>query len=54
MENGTDKNTAQNESDQYRRIDFPFDATTNFSIIGWLLDKIRKSERPAEHVDLSL
>ena len=32
----------------------PFDGKTNFSILGWLLDKFRKGPDSKEKVDLTL
>jgi hypothetical protein len=32
----------------------PFDATTNFSLLGWLLDKLKKRPDSKENVDLTL
>ncbi len=32
----------------------PFDATTNFSLLGWLLDKFKKRPDSKENVDLTL
>jgi len=32
----------------------PFDATTNFSLLGWFLDKFKKRPGSKENVDLTL
>ena len=32
----------------------PFDAVTNFSLLGWILDKLRKGEKTEEKIDLRL
>jgi len=32
----------------------PFDATTNFSLLGWFLDKFKKGPDSKENVDLTL
>ncbi|MHC4457945.1 MAG: hypothetical protein ACYS0I_12845 [Planctomycetota bacterium] len=37
---------------KWRRL--PFDATTNFSLLGWFLDKLKKRPDSKENVDLTL
>ncbi len=32
----------------------PFDATTNFSLLGWCLDKLKRRPDVKENVDLTL
>lgn len=32
----------------------PFDATTNFSIFGWLLDRLKKTRRSTTLIDFTL
>jgi|GEM_PF-6004556 len=34
--------------------EIPFDATTNFSLLGWLWDKIEKAKTSKKRVDLNL
>ena len=46
-------------SDKTETIDtkwwrMPFDGTTNFSLLGWLLDKLKKRPDSKENVDLTL
>ena len=52
-----DQNEQKNDSDQTANQsgpEIPFDATTNFSLLGWIWSKINKTKRSKEIVDLKL
>jgi hypothetical protein len=42
----------ESSDSKWRRL--PFDATTNFSLLGWILDKFKKRPDTKESVDLTL
>lgn len=48
-EAATETNTSQ-----LKWRELPFDAATNFSLLGWLLDKFFKEKKSEEKIDLRL
>jgi hypothetical protein len=54
MEEDRNNHEAQADTDKPAWRDLPFDATTNFSIMGWILDRLGKGRRSAATVDLRL
>jgi hypothetical protein len=54
MENQTEhKPDGEQTPDQAGR-EIPFDATTNFSLLGWLWDKFNKKRSSKKLIDLKL
>ena len=54
MDEQSPQNDGSKESaDQFDR-EIPFDATTNFSILGWLWAKLNRAKSSKEHIDLTL
>jgi hypothetical protein len=54
MADGNDKNTDPGQAPDQRWPDVAFDATTNFSMLGWVLDKLTRRNRSKKTVDFSL
>lgn len=54
MEDNRINHATQADTDKPAWRDLPFDATTNFSIMGWILDRLGKGRRSAATVDLRL
>ncbi len=46
--------SAGNETPDQSGREIPFDATTNFSLLGWLWDKFNKAKSSKKLIDLSL
>jgi hypothetical protein len=46
--------SAGNETPDHSEREIPFDATTNFSLLGWLWDKFNKAKSSKKLIDLSL
>jgi hypothetical protein len=49
-----EKNPINGEIGRPKWWKLPFDSTTNFSILGWLLDKLKGRQNVKKNVDLSL
>jgi hypothetical protein len=54
MEAKNEQISAVNEPSDQSGRQIPFDATTNFSLLGWLWDKFNKARRSKKLVDLNL
>jgi hypothetical protein len=54
MENPNKPIPVSNEMPDQSGREVPFDATTNFSLLGWLWDKFNKAKSSKKLIDLSL
>jgi len=54
MDKKNSNNPKPSELPQPDRQDLPFDDTTNFSILGWLLEKWNKGKNSNQEVDFKL
>ena len=54
MEKKNEHISGSNETPDQSGREIPFDATTNFSLLGWLWDKINKAKSSKELIDLNL
>jgi hypothetical protein len=54
MSERIDKRPSHGEITDRKWWKLPFDSTTNFSILGWLLDKLKGRQNGKKNVDLSL
>lgn len=54
MDEKNENNPKPSELPQPDWQDLPFDDTTNFSILGWLLDKFGRGKDPRKSVDFTL
>ena len=54
MEEKKENNSDSVEQPGQNWPDIPFDATTNFSILGWFLDKLERRMSSKKEVDLIL
>jgi hypothetical protein len=54
MSKRKDKHPSHGEITDRKWWKLPFDSTTNFSILGWLLDKLKGRQNVKRNVDLSL
>jgi hypothetical protein len=54
MENQNKHISVSNETPNQSGREIPFDATTNFSLLGWLWDKFNKAKSSKKLIDLSL
>ena len=54
MENQNEHVSGGNETTDQSGREIPFDATTNFSLLGWLWDKFNKAKSSKKLIDLSL
>ena len=54
MEEKKEENSGSVEHHDQNWPEVPFDATTNFSILGWVLDKLMRRKNSKKEVDLIL
>ena len=54
MENQNEHIPGSNETPDQTGREIPFDATTNFSLLGWLWDKFNRAKSTKKLIDLSL
>ena len=54
MEEKKENNSDSVEHPDQNWLDIPFDATTNFSILGWFLDKLTRRMSSKNKIDLIL
>ena len=54
MEEKENTGTDKTERTAQKWWQMPFDGKTNFSLLGWLLDKFNKKSESKENVDLTL
>lgn len=54
MEEKKEHISGSNETPDQSGREIPFDATTNFSLLGWLWGKLKKAKSSKKFIDLSL
>jgi|GEM_PF-6912624 len=54
MDDPKDIFPADDRASRHNWRDLPFDAVTNFSLLGWILGKIRRDIKSEEKIDLTL
>ena len=54
MANNQDHNLSEDNPSDLNWRELPFDAATNFSLLGWILDKFTKGKKAEENIDLRL
>ena len=54
MEEKKEHISGSNETPDRSGREIPFDATTNFSLLGWLWDKFNKAKSSKKLIDFSL
>ena len=54
MEQKKEKNISPTEKPEASWPELPFDETTNFSILGWVLDKLRRRKGSEKEVNFTL
>lgn len=54
MENQNEHKSGRNGAPDQSGRPIPFDATTNFSLLGWLWDKFDNAKSSKKRIDLSL
>ena len=54
MNEKTEENSENGSGTPPKWWQLPFDTTTNFSLIGWLLDKLKGRQNEENNVDLRL
>lgn len=54
MENQSTQHTNGNGTPDHSEREIPFDATTNFSLLGWLWDKIKRAGSSKQIIEFIL
>jgi hypothetical protein len=54
MKNGGEKNTDRTQAPGQRWPGIAFDATTNFSMLGWIWEKLTRLKRSKKKINISL